>query len=68
MSKSDPILLREISGSVPAISRADAKRQFRFSFALVILFVVGTLIAVSALPIGGGDNGYGTTAIQLAQD
>jgi hypothetical protein len=67
MNTTHPIHLRDIrTASVRAISRAEAERQFKFSLALVILFVVGTLIAVSALPVSGWNNGYGTTAVQLA--
>jgi hypothetical protein len=67
MNTSCPIHLRDIrTGAVRAMGRAEAERQFKFSLALVILFVVGTLMVASGLPVSGWDNGYGTTAVQLA--
>jgi hypothetical protein len=69
MNKNRQIYLRDISGgSVRTISRADAKRQFKLSFALVLFFVVGALIVVSVLPVSNWDHGYGTTAERLAQN
>jgi hypothetical protein len=62
----EPIRLSDIrKGSDAAISRMEAERQFRFSFALVIILVIGTLAATATLPLGSWDDGYGTMSATM---
>jgi hypothetical protein len=42
-----------------------AQRQFKFSFALVIILVVGTLAVTATLPLGSWDDGYGTISATM---
>ena len=50
---SDPIRLsdlRESQPTAPSVSRHEAKRQFNFSFALVVILTLGTLAAAVIVP------------------
>lgn len=59
MQANDPIRIEEFTRnaarsafSVGGVSRAEAGRQFRFSLALVLTLVVGTIAAAATLPLG----------------
>jgi hypothetical protein len=67
----EPIRLCDIERrSGDTISRTEAARQFKFSFAVVVTFVIGMLAATAMLPLSGRDDGYGTASatMQLAED
>lgn len=60
MQSHDPIRLEDFSSrrnaggfDIGRVSRAEAGRQFRFSLALVITLAIGTMAAVSTMPVGG---------------
>jgi len=59
MQANDPIRIEEFtrnanSGafSTGSVSRVEAGRQFRFSLALVLTLVVGTIAAAATMPLG----------------
>jgi hypothetical protein len=41
-----------------SVTRIEAQRQFRLSFALVIMVTVGMLVGVASMPMGGWERGY----------
>jgi hypothetical protein len=43
----------------PSLTRTEAQRQFRLSFALVIVVTLGMLFAVASMPIGEWEESYG---------
>jgi hypothetical protein len=64
MNTNDPIRmsdLRKTRAVAAAMPRIDAERQFKFSFALVIVLTLGTLTAIATTPMTGWENGYGNT-------
>ena len=65
MNTNDPIRMSDIRQRTVAssITRNEAERQFKFSFALVIVLTLATLAAVATLPMTGWENGYGTPQV-----
>ncbi|MFC0284794.1 hypothetical protein ACFFJB_14500 [Camelimonas abortus] len=64
MNASDPIRIEEFRAardaggfSVSEVSRAEARRQFRFSLALVTTLVAATVLAAAVAPYGVATKG-----------
>ena len=58
MTTNDPIRLsdfRQAQTVAPVLSRQEAERQFKLSFALVMFLALGTLVAIATLPRGDVD-------------
>jgi hypothetical protein len=58
MTTNDPIRLsdfRQAQAAAPVLSRQEAERQFKLSFALVMFLALGTLVAIATLPTGDVD-------------
>jgi hypothetical protein len=66
MNTDDPIRVHDIRKDDPAIVRAEAKRQFNFSLAVVVITAIGSLAAVATLPIKTWENGYTGALVSTA--
>lgn len=65
MDANDPIRMNQMAHSrvgASAVTRQEAERQFKLSFALVVVLTMATLTAVATMPMTGWHNGYALQA------
>ncbi|GGC82714.1 hypothetical protein [Chelatococcus reniformis] len=63
MNSNDPIRmsdLRRAQAATSSVTRIEAERQFKLSFALVAVLTMATLTAMATVPMSGWGNGNST--------
>jgi hypothetical protein len=50
-----------------SLTRTEAQRQFRLSFALVIMVTIGMLFVVATMPVGEWEESYGIGRVSQVQ-